>query len=334
MNLFWMIVPSPHDLSESAGRLSSKSDLQKPAGVVYLLPVTIRGKIGLKDSRIGLNGLISAPWTSLLSSHDLSQLATLDLQRQMDGENAGDAAVPRSVDDLAELFSVADLILPGGYENEQHVKRSTLPHGGLVAGSKQHMYGLQPKQLSSLAFGNDSRFDHQKTHHERPSLPGSPKFSVEFGQFIQEDDHQPMQVNNEDEFSKDVDTELSRRPAVLPSVRLVLYPCPQLRVCCESVTRDADDSIRKIVINTLFFLTACDGLEAILTQLRVSARFITPELEAKGMFGGERASGRGGRAGEQAGDQHLPPRVSQLHRHAHRQRAGAHAARVQQEHFL
>jgi hypothetical protein len=31
------------------------------------------------------------------------------------------------------------------------------------------------------------------------------KFSVEFRQFIQEDDHQPMQVNNEDEFSKVVD---------------------------------------------------------------------------------------------------------------------------------
>jgi hypothetical protein len=104
--------PVLDDLSESAGRLSSKSVLQKPAGVFT--------------------------WTSLLSSHDLSHSATLDLRRQMAGKNAGDAAVLRSVDDLAETFAVADLILPGGYEKEQHVKRSTLPHGDLVTGSKQH----------------------------------------------------------------------------------------------------------------------------------------------------------------------------------------------------
>ncbi|PLW08625.1 hypothetical protein PCANC_13017 [Puccinia coronata f. sp. avenae] len=161
------------------------------------------------------------------------------------------------------------------------------------------------------------------------------KFSVEFAQFIQEDDHQPMQVNNEDEFSKVVDVsflpsegqwtriELAKQsfPAALPFSQAYPLCCIHVRnyvskhhACCESVTRDADDSIRKsldsllishvglhmfnqlnqtknlsqlaqIVINTLFFLTACDGLEAILTQLRVSARFITPELEAKGMFG-------------------------------------------------
>ncbi|PLW38693.1 hypothetical protein PCANC_16027 [Puccinia coronata f. sp. avenae] len=143
------------------------------------------------------------------------------------------------------------------------------------------------------------------------------KFSIEFGQFIQEDDHQPTQVNNKDEFSKVVDS----FPAALPFSQAYPLCCihvrnyvPKHHACCESVTRDADDSIRKsldsllishfglhmvdqldqtknlsqlaqIVINTLFFLTACDGLEAILTQLRVSARFITPELEAKGMFG-------------------------------------------------
>jgi hypothetical protein len=103
--------PVLNDLSKSAGRLSSKSVLQKPAGVVYLLSVTICGKMVLKDSRIGLTGLISATWTSMLSSHNLLHSATLDLWRQMDGKNTGDAAVLWSVDDPAEKFAVSDLIL-------------------------------------------------------------------------------------------------------------------------------------------------------------------------------------------------------------------------------
>ncbi|PLW23259.1 hypothetical protein PCASD_16414 [Puccinia coronata f. sp. avenae] len=195
--------PVLEDLSESAGRLSIESVLQKPAGVVYLLSVTIRGKFVSKDSRIGSTGLISASWTSLLTSHELSHSATLDLRRQMDGGNTGDAAAPWSVDDLAEKVTVTDLILPGGYENEQHLKRFALPHGGLVAGSKRHTAsnlinalqelsnfqrgsstgGLplssersraQAKQLSPLAFGHDSGFAQQKTPHDLPSLPGSP----------------------------------------------------------------------------------------------------------------------------------------------------------------
>jgi len=160
------------------------------------------------------------------------------------------------------------------------------------------------------------------------------KFSQEFEQFILEDDHQPMQVHNEDEFSKVVEvsflptqgpwtkTELANQsfPAALPFSQAYPLCCIHVRnyvskhhAYCESITRDADDSIRKsldsllishvglhilnqltqtknlsqlaqIVINILFFLTACDGLETILVQLRVSARFISPELEAKPMF--------------------------------------------------
>ncbi|KNZ62485.1 hypothetical protein VP01_1264g1 [Puccinia sorghi] len=193
------------------------------------------------------------------------------------------------------------------------------------------------------------------------------KFSQEFEQFILEDDHQPMQVHNEDEFSKVVEvsflptqgpwtkTELAKlspllpsqqkkkrkeplfNPSISPYYAFLLpssqsfpaalpfsqaYPlcCIHVRnyvakhyAYCESITRDADDSIRKsldsllishvglhifnqitrtknlsqlaqIVINILFFLTACDGLETMLVQLRVSARFISPELEAKPML--------------------------------------------------
>ncbi|KAA1138829.1 hypothetical protein PGTUg99_017684 [Puccinia graminis f. sp. tritici] len=160
------------------------------------------------------------------------------------------------------------------------------------------------------------------------------KFSVEFEQFIQEDDHQPMLVHNADEFSKVVEVsflpnhgiwtkaELAKQtfPTALPFSQAYPLCCIHIRnyvtnhyAYCESITRDADDSIRKcldsllishvglhmfsqinltknlsqlaqIVINTLFFLTACEGLEAILVQLRVSARFISPELEAKAMF--------------------------------------------------
>ncbi|OAV99216.1 hypothetical protein PTTG_06855 [Puccinia triticina 1-1 BBBD Race 1] len=160
------------------------------------------------------------------------------------------------------------------------------------------------------------------------------KFAVEFEQFIQEDDHQPMLVHNSDEFSKVVEVsflpshgiwtkaELANQPfpAALPFSQAYPLCCIHVRnyvskhhAYCESITRDADDSIRKsldsllishvglhmfqqinhtknlsqlaqIVVNTLFFLTACEGLEAILVQHRVSARFISPELEAKAMF--------------------------------------------------
>ncbi|KAI9615584.1 hypothetical protein H4Q26_011526 [Puccinia striiformis f. sp. tritici PST-130] len=160
------------------------------------------------------------------------------------------------------------------------------------------------------------------------------KFSIEFEQFIKEDDHQPMMINNEDEFDKVIEVsflpnqgnwtkeELSKQafPTALPFTQAYPLCCIHVRnyvtkhhAYCDSITRDADDSIRKsldsllinhvgihmfnqinqtknlsqltqIVINTLFFLTACDELEIILISLRVSPRFISPELEAKSTF--------------------------------------------------
>lgn len=160
------------------------------------------------------------------------------------------------------------------------------------------------------------------------------QLSVDFEQFIQDDDHQPMIVNNEDEFSKVAEVSFlpsdgnwsksalanQEFPTALPFSQAYPLCCIDIRsyvtkhhTFCESIDRHVEDSIRKaldsllishvglnmfnqiqqtrnlsqltqIVINILFFSTACDALEIILVQLRASVRIIEPQLESKPMF--------------------------------------------------
>jgi len=190
------------NLPESEVRLSSENEHQKPAGVFYLLSITIFGKIISKDSRIESTGPISATWTSLLSSHDLTDSTTLDLRRKLNNESSEAAAMSWSGDEQAEKLAVTDLILPEAYGIGQPLKRSVLPHSGLVAGSKRHTAsnlinalqelssfqrstyaaGLpltlersrtQQKQLSPLAIRHDSEFVQQRALSDDPSFTDS-----------------------------------------------------------------------------------------------------------------------------------------------------------------
>ncbi|KAA1101491.1 hypothetical protein PGT21_022455 [Puccinia graminis f. sp. tritici] len=184
--------------------------LKNSVGVVYLLSITIRGKMVSKHSRIESTGPIGSTWTCLLSSLDLSDSATLDLCRQTTEESLGIPLVPYRGDEQAEKFAwrspVHDLILPGRCDDGHHYKRSVLPHGGLVAGSKRHtasnlMNALQElstfqrtsstrglplpsersrmrqKQLSPLAI-HGSTFVHQNAYAEDLSFADPPPSSV------------------------------------------------------------------------------------------------------------------------------------------------------------
>lgn len=179
--------PGLDDLPESEVRLSSENEHQKPAGVFYLLSITFSGKIISKDSRIESTGPISATWTSLLSSHDLTDSKTLDLRRKLNFKSSEAAAMPWPGDEQPEKLAVTDLILPEAYEVGQPLKRSVLPHSGLVAGSKRHtasnlINALQElssfqrthkKQLSPLAIRHDSEFVQQKTLSDDASFTDS-----------------------------------------------------------------------------------------------------------------------------------------------------------------
>jgi hypothetical protein len=184
--------------------------LKKSVGVVYLLSITIQGKMVSKHARIESTGPIGGTWTCLLSSLDLFDCTTLDLCRQTTEESLGIPLVPYRGDEQAVKFArrspIHDVILPGAYDDDHHYQRSILPHGGLVAGSKRHtasnlMNALQElstfqrrsstrglplpseqsrmrqKQLSPLAI-HGSTFIHQNAYAEDLSFADPPPSSV------------------------------------------------------------------------------------------------------------------------------------------------------------
>ncbi|KAI9618252.1 hypothetical protein H4Q26_012607 [Puccinia striiformis f. sp. tritici PST-130] len=193
--------PGPDDVPESKARLPSQNESKQPAGSVYLFSITIQGKMVSKDSSVESTGPISATWTSLLSSHNLSDSTTLELQRQTTKENMGHKTMPWLGVEQSERFRsqnpLNDVILSGAYDDVHHYNPSVFPHGGLVAGSQRHtasnlINALQElstfqkrsstgaglsKQLSPLPTGHhDSGFVTPKVLPDDHPLPDSPTF--------------------------------------------------------------------------------------------------------------------------------------------------------------
>ncbi|KPV78021.1 uncharacterized protein RHOBADRAFT_22932 [Rhodotorula graminis WP1] len=188
-------------------------------------------------------------------------------------------------------------------------------------------YGYSVSHLNSLLL----------TLFERYSELLQRRFSADFEKIVLDDDHQPMVVNDEDEFSKvlsvtwlPADGEWSAAQLKQPGFPLALPFSQTYPLCCVDIRsfteqyyqfsegfaehhRDIDDVLRKaldnllikqvseniqrrlsmignlsqlaqIVVNVLFFQTACSDLETLLVTLRATQRGGTIHLDSLASF--------------------------------------------------
>ncbi|GAA6046541.1 hypothetical protein JCM3770_006200 [Rhodotorula araucariae] len=188
-------------------------------------------------------------------------------------------------------------------------------------------YGYSVNQLNSLLL----------TLFERYSELLQRRFSADFEKIVLDDDHQPMVVNDDEEFSKVVsvtwlppDGEWSAEQLRQPGFPLTLPFSQTYPLCCVDIRsfteqyyqfsegfaehhRDIDDVLRKaldnllikqvseniqrrlsmignlsqlaqIVVNVLFFQTACSDLETLLVTLRATQRGGTIHLDSLASF--------------------------------------------------
>ncbi|GAA5828105.1 hypothetical protein JCM5353_005220 [Sporobolomyces roseus] len=188
-------------------------------------------------------------------------------------------------------------------------------------------YGYSVSALNSLLLTLFSRYSQLLQR----------KFSGDFEQIVLDDDHQPMVVNDEEEFEKvvsvswlPVNGEWSREELSKPGFPLALPFSQTYPLCCIDIRsfteqyyqfsegfaehhRDIDDVLRKaldnlliqqvseniqrrlvmitnlsqlaqIVVNVLFFQTACTDLETLLVTLRATQRGGTIHLDSLSSF--------------------------------------------------